>query len=73
MTITNKCRACKICGSQLYLEVHHLTYFDNEGKSITGNEKQHLDKLVLLCSKCHEHVHKNLNHSFNPRNYAKTK
>jgi len=61
-------RSCRICGSKLFLEVHHLTYFAN-GKSIVGNELQHLDKLVLLCAKCHKEVHNNKNHKFNPKNY----
>lgn len=50
-------RVCKICGSILYLEVHHKAYYVN-GISIVGNEKQHLNCLVLLCSKCHENEHK---------------
>jgi 5-methylcytosine-specific restriction endonuclease McrA len=52
-------RECFLCGSKLYLEVHHKKYSVN-GISIVGKEKEHLNCLVLLCSKCHqlEHIKK---------------
>ena len=50
-------RHCVICGSQLYLEVHHKQYYKN-GVSIVGSELEHLDCLELLCSKCHQLKHK---------------
>jgi 5-methylcytosine-specific restriction endonuclease McrA len=49
-------RRCKVCGSSLYLEVHHKTYVKN-GIDIRGKEKEHLDCLVLLCSECHKKEH----------------
>jgi len=49
------------CKSQLYLEVHHKTYYVN-GKSIRGNEKEHLDCLVLLCYEHHELAHAQSKH-----------
>ena len=44
-------RKCVICGSILYLEVHHKTYINK------GNELEHLDDLILLCSICHQKQH----------------
>lgn len=49
-------RKCVECDSILFLEVHHKSYFVN-GISIVGKEKEHLDQLVLLCSKCHQKKH----------------
>jgi 5-methylcytosine-specific restriction endonuclease McrA len=45
--IINRDINCQDCGSTVNLQVHHTTY-DNE-----FNELEHLDDLVLLCSKCH--------------------
>ena len=50
-------RCCQKCGSKLFLEVHHKTYYVDK-ESIVGKELEHLDKLVLLCSKCHKKEHK---------------
>ena len=44
-------RKCVKCGSILYLEVHHKTYINK------GNELEHLDDLILLCSECHKKEH----------------
>ncbi len=47
---------CRICGRKQQLEVHHLRYYvDN--KSIVGNEINHLNCLILLCSVCHSKIH----------------
>jgi 5-methylcytosine-specific restriction endonuclease McrA len=62
---------CVLCKKQTELEVHHLTYYA-DGGSILGKEMQHLDKLVLLCSGCHQEVHEDLKHLLNPKNYAHT-
>ena len=43
---------CQICGSSGYLEIHHSTY------EIHGDEINNLDKLTVLCPKCHELFHK---------------
>jgi 5-methylcytosine-specific restriction endonuclease McrA len=51
-------RKCQHCGSVLFLEVHHKTYYEN-GVSIVGNELNHLNKLILLCAKCHQNEHIN--------------
>jgi len=61
-------RNCRICSSKLYLETHHLTYYA-DGKSIVGKEINHLDKMLLLCAKCHKLVHKDKKHPMNPKNY----
>lgn len=46
---------CQECGDTQKLEVHHKTYEHQY------NELEHLDDLVLLCSKCH-HRYKNIKH-----------
>ena len=47
---------CVQCGSKLFLEVHHSTYYVN-GLSIVGCELEHLEKLMTLCSNCHKKIH----------------
>lgn len=42
---------CEKCGSKINLNVHHLTYRHR------GNEINHLDDLVCLCSNCHAKIH----------------
>ena len=42
---------CQRCESVDNLNVHHIIY-DN-----FGNEKDHLEDLVLLCRKCHKTLH----------------
>ena len=66
-------RKCKICGSMLYLETHHLTYFAPDGSKIFGKEKTCLERLILLCGDCHSKVHKNKKHKMNPKNFNKKK
>lgn len=48
---------CRLCGSRVELEVHHLSYRDELGRSIVGQEAEHLDQLITLCSRCHEKQH----------------
>lgn len=48
---------CRLCGSNINLEVHHTTYYVN-GHSIVGYEEKYLDKLITLCSVCHARHHK---------------
>ena len=69
MMVMARDRKCKICGSTLYLEVHHLTYFAPDGTKINGKEKDCLKRLILLCSCCHQKVHKDKSHEYNPKNY----
>lgn len=47
---------CRLCGSTVNLEVHHLTYYVN-GRSIVGHEAEHMDKLITLCGECHAAQH----------------
>lgn len=47
---------CRRCGKNYTLEVHHLRYYVC-GRSIVGNERQHLDCLVTLCAACHQAAH----------------
>lgn len=49
---------CQLCGKTYTLEVHHLTYYDEEGQSIVGREAEHLDKLITLCGECHQKQHR---------------
>lgn len=46
-------KVCQHCGGIEKLEVHHKTYEN------IYNELEHLDDLILLCSKCH-HQYKNI-------------
>jgi 5-methylcytosine-specific restriction endonuclease McrA len=61
---------CVECHSMIRLETHHITYYVN-GKSILGAELDHLCWLVTLCEDCHQKVHNNRNHRFNPSNKNK--
>lgn len=51
---------CRHCGKTYQLEIHHIKYYVN-GKSIVGNELNHLDCLVTLCENCHQKEHKKNN------------
>ena len=42
---------CQLCGSKSNLEVHHNSY------EHIGDEKNHLDDLVVLCRDCHAMFH----------------
>ena len=42
---------CQLCNSNGSLATHHRTY------KIRGRELQHLNELIVLCSKCHEKFH----------------
>ena len=47
---------CSICSSQLNLEVHHSTYYDDNNNSILYWEKPY--NLVVVCKRCHIVIHK---------------
>lgn len=59
--------SCKICDSELFLEVHHITYYMN-GESILGKEQDNLEWMVTLCATHHAMVHENIHHKWNPKN-----
>lgn len=61
---------CKLCGSTLFLELHHITYYF-EGKRIIGSELSVMNCVVILCSECHQLVHNDEKHKFNPKNRGK--
>ena len=61
---------CKLCGAKIKLETHHITYYVN-GKSILGNELEHLEWLVTLCEDHHQKVHNDVRHPFNPNHKFK--
>ena len=48
----NNNRRCYECGSKDDLVVHHMTYLNH------GYEHLFLDDLVVLCSFCHNEIHK---------------
>ena len=48
----NNNRRCYKCGSKDDLVVHHMTYLNH------GYEHLFLDDLVVLCSFCHNEIHK---------------
>ena len=64
--------ACKICGDQKNIDVHHIRYntMTPSGKmtSIIGKELDYLHWTVALCRKCHKEVHADINHKFNHQN-----
>lgn len=60
---------CIVCSKKIGLETHHITYYAH-GKSIVGNELQHLEWLVTLCEKHHTEAHKS-EHPLNPKNKNK--
>ena len=59
---------CKICGCEVNLDIHHLTY-RKDGKKIVGNEIKNLECLITLCRICHTRIHKDPFHPYNPKNY----
>lgn len=61
---------CVCCGKQTGFEVHHITYYVN-GKTIVGNELEHLEWLALTCEDCHDEIHQDHDHHLNPRNKNK--
>ncbi len=58
---------CRCCGEKIRLEWHHITYYV-DGKSILGRELDYLHWTVILCEDCHEEVHNNKAHKWNPHN-----
>ena len=61
---------CVMTGSTIKLETHHITYTVN-GKSIVGNELEHLEWMVTLCEEEHQKAHTIPSHPFNPSNRNK--
>ena len=59
---------CVICEAKIRLETHHLTYSKN-GKSIVGKELDNLDVVITVCETCHQEIHSDSKHEFNPINY----
>ena len=54
-----KGNVCELCGSNMFLEVHHLDYSWDKIKGESGL-KLNLDKLKLLCKSCHYKVHRKI-------------
>lgn len=42
---------CQVCNTQFWLEAHHRTYAHR------GNELEHLDDMICLCTRCHSIFH----------------
>ena len=59
---------CKRCGSKILLEFHHISYHVLR-KELEGTN---LKWTVILCENCHELVHNDINHQWNPKNKNKT-
>lgn len=62
---------CRCCGSMIRLETHHITYYVN-GQSIVGNETEHLNWLITVCEDCHQRIHSDIRHKYNPKNPFKS-
>lgn len=60
------------CGSKLFLELHHITYYIN-GRSIVGHELEddNMKWTVTVCDNCHQIIHKDPQHTWNPKNKFK--
>lgn len=58
------------CSSTIFLELHHITYWLN-GQSIVGNELVNLQWVVIVCEDCHQKIHDDLGHKWNPKNWNK--
>jgi hypothetical protein len=60
------------CGSKLFLEAHHITYYIN-GQSIVGHELEddNLKWVVTTCGRCHPAIHRTPDHIWNPKNKNK--
>lgn len=58
------------CSSTIFLELHHITYWLN-GQSIIGNELLNLQWVVIVCENCHQKIHDDLGHKWNPKNWNK--
>lgn len=61
---------CKICDSNLFLELHHITYYV-DGKSIIGVELEFMQWVVMLCEECHQEAHDDEKHIYSPKNKNK--
>lgn len=49
----HRCLTCGATSEQRVLNCHHSQY-----EGVLGNELEHLDKMVTLCSCCHNAIHK---------------
>ena len=58
------------CNSTTFLELHHITYW-LKGQSIIGTELVNLQWVVIVCEKCHQQIHDDLTHKWNPKNWDK--
>lgn len=47
---------CRICKSQIRLNIHHL---DHKGRAVVPKPNNHPSNLILLCPKCHTRIHTN--------------
>lgn len=58
---------CKLCPRKVFLEYHHINY------AVLGNEQdgKNLRWTATLCAECHQSVHNDLTHPWNPKNKQK--
>ena len=59
-----RCRQCGYRG--VLLEVHHKSYDHHR------DELNHLEDLVTVCNKCHEHIHNNPSKKTKPKTLLET-
>lgn len=47
---------CEFCKKKIAMQVHHLRYNDDDGKTILYREK--MSDLLSVCRDCHKKIHK---------------
>ena len=71
-SIKNRDKRCLLCGKKENLQVHHLWYDDYRYKNGKWNIRRLWqyppEVLITLCDECHEKVHNNQTHKYNPLN-----
>lgn len=56
---------CKLCDKRIQLELHHINY------KHLGNELNNMEWVVIVCGDCHQKIHNNQSHKWNPKNPIK--
>jgi len=56
-----------VCCARVADDVHHISY-RVQGKSIVGKELNYLNWVVAVCRVCHDAIHNNATHIYNPDN-----
>lgn len=61
---------CKRCGSEINLELHHITYYI-DGICIIGKELDYLKWCVIVNEIIHQKIHNDITDIWNPKNKNK--